>query len=274
MTFLNNISNSRSDVIDQCLLKYHLKYNLRIPGFGNKNQDALNFGSYVHKIFEIGYREKDSKSLMRIAEQERSTYKVPFCENDRLQKCVENFIIWNSKLGETVSTEQMFKIRLDEKADIDFIGIIDRVIKGTEGGYLVIDYKTSKREKKKKDLMDDPQLMGYAWIMNQVHGTPFDKIWCAHYYPVSGNFVSVRFSKFQIDRWKKKQIDKVWRVRKKTSNEFYPQENMFCNWCEFKPACSRFNDEKAIACRMEEQFVLRDKLKAERNLEEAKKPKS
>tara|TARA_R110002126_G_scaffold84465_21_gene205281 strand:- start:2068 stop:2892 length:825 start_codon:yes stop_codon:yes gene_type:complete len=270
MTFINNISNSRSDTIDQCLHKYNLKYNLRIPGFGNKNEDALNFGSYVHKIFEIGYKEKDSKSLMKIAEQERSTYKVPFHENDRLQRCVENFILWNNKLGETVSTEQLFKLPLDSKADIDFIGIIDRVVKGTEGGYLVIDYKTSKREKKKKDLMDDPQLMGYAWLIHETYGTPYEKIWCAHYYPVTGNFPNVRFSKFQIERWKKKQIEKVWRVRKKKGTDFHAQENIFCDWCEYKPACPRFNSEAVVHCRLEEQKVLAKKLREERKLEEAK----
>lgn len=270
MTFINNISNSRSDTIDQCLLKYHLKYNLRIPGFGSKNEDALNFGSYVHKIFEVGYKEKDSKSLMKIAEQERSTYKVPFHENDRLKKCIENFIPWNMKLGETVSTEQTFRLPMDAKADIEFIGIIDRVVKGTEGGYLVIDYKTSKREKKKKDLMDDPQLMGYAWIIHEVHGTPYEKIWCGHYYPVSGNFPTVRFSKFQIESWKKKQIEKVWRIRKKKANEFYPQENMFCNWCEYQPACTRFNSEEQVACRIEEQKVLAKKIKEDRLKEQLK----
>tara|TARA_R110002096_G_scaffold207551_5_gene393979 strand:+ start:129 stop:953 length:825 start_codon:yes stop_codon:yes gene_type:complete len=274
MTFINNISNSRSDVIDQCLHKYNLKYNLRIPGFGNLNQDALNFGSFVHKILEIGYKEKDSKSLLKIAEQERSTYKVAFHENDRLKRCIENFISWNNKIGETVSTEQMFKLKLDKKGDIDFIGIIDRVVKGTEGGYLVIDYKTSKREKKKKDLMDDPQLMGYAWLIHETHGTPYNKIACAHFYPVTGNFPTVRFSKFQIDRWQKKQIDKVWRVRKKTSKDFYAQENMFCNWCEFKPACPRFESEEVVACRIEEQKVLAKQIREDRKLAKAEaKPK-
>lgn len=261
--FINSISASKSDIISQCLWKYKLKYILKLPGFGSKNEDALNFGSFVHKVFELGYKENDFKSLMRIAEQERSTYKVPFHENDRLKKCIENFLLWNQNLGETLATEKMYEIPLDEKNDIKFIGIIDRIIKGSDGGYLVIDYKTSKREKRKKDLMDNSQLIGYAWAVHTIHGVPYEKIWCAHYYPVTGNFVPVRFSRFQAENWKKKQIDKVWRIRKRKTEEFYAQENVFCDWCEFKDACPRFHCEKTVARRIDEQKELKKRLREE-----------
>ena len=262
--FINNISASRSDIIDQCLWKYKLRYIERLPGFGAKNEDALNFGSFIHKIFEIGYREKDMKSLLKIAEQERPTYKVPFHENDRMKSCLENFILWNQKMGETVSTEEMMSVPLDEKNDIAFIGIIDRVIKGSDGGYLVIDYKTSKREKKKRTLMDDNQLKGYAYAIHMTYGVPYEKIFCSHYYPVTGNFVTVKFSRFQIDRWKKQQIEKVWRIRKKKKDEFWAQENIFCDWCEYKEACPRFHSETDVCKRIDEQKELKKKIAAEK----------
>lgn len=262
--FINSISASKSDVIDQCLHKYKLKYILRLPGFGSKNEDALNFGSFVHKIFEVGYREDNLKSLMKIAESERATYKVPFHENDRLKKCLENFLVWNNGLGETVATEKMYELPLDEGNDIKFIGIIDRVIKGSDGGYLVIDYKTSKREKKKKDLMDNSQLLGYAWAIHKTYGVPFNKIWCAHYYPVSGNFVPVRFSAYQVSRWVKRQIEKVWRIRKKREDEFWAQENIFCPWCEFQQACPKFHDQDTVNCRIDDQKELKKRLDEEK----------
>jgi RecB family exonuclease len=257
--FINSISASKSDIIDQCLWKYRLKYILKLPGFGSKNEDALNFGSFIHKIFELGYKEKDMKSLLKIAEQERSTYKVPFHENDRMKSCLENFIVWNNGLGETMSTEQTVNVPLDEKHDINFIGVIDRVIKGKDGGYLVVDYKTSKREKKKKTLMDDNQLKGYAWAIHMLYDVPYDKIYCAHYYPVTGNFVAVKFTKFQIERWKKMQTEKVWRIRKKKKDEFWAQENIFCDWCEYKDACPKFNSEETVCKRIDEQKELKKK---------------
>tara|TARA_R110000782_G_scaffold184388_2_gene274673 strand:+ start:34489 stop:35361 length:873 start_codon:yes stop_codon:yes gene_type:complete len=262
--FINSISASKSDVIDQCLWKYYLRYVLRYPGFGSKNEDALNFGSFIHKVFEEGYKLKDFKSLLKVAEAERPTYRVPFRENDRMKACLENFLSWNQKLGETVATEGAYKIPLDVERDIEFIGIIDRVIKGTDGSYLVIDYKTSKREKKKKDLLNDKQLMGYAFAIHRTYNIPYDKIYCSHYYPLSNNFVSVRFSKFQIFQWEKKEIDKVWKIRKKKKDEFYSQRNVFCDWCEYQPACDKFNCSSEVALRMDEQKKLKVIKDAER----------
>lgn len=258
--FINNISNSRSDIIDQCLLKYKYRYVDRFPGFGSPNEDALNFGSFIHKVFEIGYKERDMKSLLKIAEQERPTYKVPFSSNERMKSCLENFLLWNHQLGETVAAEQTINVPLDKKHDIAFIGIIDRVVKGRDGGYLVIDYKTSKREKKKKTLMDDNQLKGYAFAIHETYEVPYDNIYCSHYYPVTGNFVTVKFSEWQIDRWKKKQIEKVWMIRKKKKDEFWSQQNMFCDWCEFKPACDKFNSASEVCTRLEEQQELKKRL--------------
>ena len=255
--FINSISASKSDIIDQCLWKYKLKYILKLPGFGSKNEDALNFGSFIHKVFELGYKEKDIKSLLKIAESEKSTYKVHYNDNERTKSCLENFLMWNQKIGDTVSTEQVFNLPLDKERDINFIGIVDRIVKGTKGGFLVIDYKTSKREKKKKTLMDDNQLKGYAWAVHEAYDVPYSDIYCAHYYPVTGNFVSVKFSKFQVERWKKQQIEKVWRIRKKKKEEFWAQENVFCDWCEFQEACPRFHAESVVNTRLDEQKKLK-----------------
>jgi ATP-dependent exoDNAse (exonuclease V) beta subunit len=164
----------------------------------------LNFGSFIHKVFEIGVKEKDFKSLLKIAESERKTYHIPFGMNNRINSCIENFVQWNSKIGETVSTEWPFEIWLDEANDIKFIGVIDRIIEGSAGGYLVVDYKSSKKEKKIKDLLNDKQLMGYAYAIHETYKVDYAKITCAHYYPESGNLVPVRFSKIQIMNWKKK----------------------------------------------------------------------
>lgn len=250
--FINQISASKSDIIDQCLWKYYLKYVEKLEGLESKNEEALNFGSFIHKIFEVGLNEKDTKSLAKIAESIRGTYKIPFQMNDRITKCIENFLVWNSKLGETVSTEKLYKLPLDEKNDIHFVGVIDRVIRGTDGSYLVIDYKTSKKQKSKKELLQDKQLMGYAYTMHCVYGVEFSKIYCAHYYPLTNTFIPVRFSKFQIMDWKRKEIDKVWRIRKKKKGEFPAMQNIFCDWCEFKDFCPRFQSEDVVCTRVQE----------------------
>ena len=175
---------------------------------------------------------------------------------------------WNAKLGETISTEGLVEVFLDEKNDIKFIGVIDRVVRGKDGGYLVIDYKSSKREKKTKDLLDDKQLMGYAFAISQKYKVDISKVWCAHFYPVTGNFYPVQFSRMQIAMWKKKEMDKVWRIRKKKKDEFPAQSNIFCDWCEMKDVCERHTPKELVCQRLEEQIVLRDKLKEEKKLAE------
>ncbi len=270
--FLNQTSTSRSDIIDQCLWKYNCKYILHLPGFGSKNEESLNFGSFLHKVFELGYKEHDLKSLLKIAEENKRTYHIPFSLNEKTKIAVENFLLWNQKLGETISTERAFSVPLDAENDIAFIGVIDRVVKGKEGGYLVIDYKSSKREKKTKDLLSDKQMMGYAYAVHTEYGVDYKDIWCAHFYPLTGNFYPVRFSRFQIDNWRKKELDKVWRIRKKKKDEFPPMTNIFCDYCEFKPVCEKFNSKEQVCQRLVEQIELRDKLREERNKAIENKP--
>jgi ATP-dependent exoDNAse (exonuclease V) beta subunit len=94
---------------------------------------------------------------------------------------------FNAGLGDTVATELVFEV--DVKDDITLNGVIDRVIKGTDGGYLVIDYKTSKREKNKTELYQDSQLKGYVYAISQLYKVPVQDIVAAHYYPLTNNFV-------------------------------------------------------------------------------------
>jgi len=261
--FINTISSSKSDIIEECLLKYKRKYIERLPGYEKKNQETLNFGSFIHKIFELGYRTNSTKDLLKLAESEKSTYKIKASYADKIKICIENFIKFNSQLSETISTELSYEVDLDEKYEIKATGIIDRIVKGSNGGILIIDYKTSKREKKRHDLQTDKQLMGYAYAVHKIYGIPFNKIHCAHFYPITGNFASVQFNKIQIWNWKKGEIEKVWRVRKKKSEEFPPMRNMFCDYCEFQKLCPVFEDEKTVTCRLEEQKALKKRLDEE-----------
>lgn len=238
--FINKISSSKSDTINQCLLKYKYRYILKIRDLPSKNEDSLQFGSFVHKVFELGYKNNDIKELHRISEEVRGNYKIDKNIEDKLKICIENFLRFNSQLGETVATELAFDIPIAE--GIEYTGIIDRVIRGKDGGYLVVDYKTSKSEKSRKMLLDDNQMKAYAFAISHLYEVPLSKVYCGHYYPLTNNFVTVQFPKILIDEWKRKEIDKVWRIRKKKQDEFPPQKNMFCDWCEYKPMCPAHND--------------------------------
>ena len=238
--FINTISESKAKTFRECQLKYRYKYVDRFKEEA-KNKDALHFGSYIHKIFEDGYKATDTATLTTIAENLKKDYSFSKSYNPKIKICIENFLRFNASLAETVSTEFVYEVVYDEKYDIKLNGIIDRVIKGREGGYLVIDYKTSKRELSELDLYQDKQMQGYAYAVHKKMNVPLSEIVVAHYYPITNNFVTVKYSPAQIKNYLKDKVEAVWKIRKMKKEEFKAMQNQFCNWCGYKPLCPEFN---------------------------------
>ena len=212
----------------------------------SKNKDALNFGSYIHKIFELGYEKTNINDLFTIAEQCEKDYKITKEKGKKTETCLRNFLRFNASLTETVGTELIYEIKYDEKSDISLNGIIDRVVKSPQGEYLVIDYKTSKRELKKHELYQNHQMQGYAYAIHKLFKVPFDKITVAHYYPVSGNLVSLKYSFAQISAYLRNKMETVWKIRKKKKEEFPPSKNEFCNWCGYSSLCPEYSTPQKI----------------------------
>jgi RecB family exonuclease len=154
---------------------------------------------------------------------------------------LENFLRFNASLSETVSTEMVYEIVHDADKDIKLNGIIDRVIKGKDGGYLIIDYKTSKRELSELDMYQDRQMMGYAYAIHKKLGVSLDNIVVAHYYPLTNNFVTCKYSPNQIKQYIREKVDQIWKIRKMKKPDFKAMQNQFCNWCGYKDLCPEFN---------------------------------
>ena len=173
--YIKTISESKFQTYKQCQLKYRYRYVDRLPEPAESNTDALHFGSYIHKILEDGVNAKTQAEMLLIAEEVRGSYKVSKKYTGKDLKCIDNFLEFNPKLEETVATELVFEVPV--KDDILLNGVIDRVIKGKDGGYLVIDYKTSKREKSKVELYQDTQLKGYVYAISKLYGIPFSQIY-------------------------------------------------------------------------------------------------
>ena len=131
-------------------------------------------------------------------------------------------------------------------------GVNDRVIEGKDGGYLIIDYKTSKREKSKVELYQDSQLKGYVYAISKLYDTPISNVVAAHYYPLTNNFVFVQYSVPQINSHLRKVVDQIWTIRKKKKDELRATRNEFCNWCAYKTACPEFNDPMQCTKKIEE----------------------
>jgi ATP-dependent helicase/DNAse subunit B len=239
-------------------LKYRYRYVERLPEPAESNTEALHFGSYVHKILEEGVNATTQDELVRIAEEVKGSYKISKKYTGKDLKCIDNFLEFNSKLGESVATELVFEVPV--KDDITLNGVIDRIIKGDDGGYLVIDYKTSKREKSKVELYQDSQLKGYVYAISKLYNVPFSQIVAAHYYPLTNNFVHIQYSAPQINAHLRSIVDEVWKIRKKKKEELRPSKNEFCNWCVWKKKhCPEFSDGITVQKAVEESKLQKKK---------------
>ncbi len=225
-------------------MKYRYKYVDYLPEPDEANTDALHFGSYIHKIFEDGVNIQSEKELVKLSEELRGEYKVSTDYTGKDLICIKNFLEFNKKLGETVATELSFEVELGK--DIKLNGIIDRIIKGKNNTYLIIDYKTSKKEKSKIELYQDTQLKGYTYAVHKMFNVPIKNITVAHYYPLTDNLVNVSYTSNQINSYVKSIIDEVWRIRKAKKESLVATRNEFCNWCPYKSLCPEFNDPLVI----------------------------
>lgn len=247
--FIGEISHSKRDTYKQCGWKFLLKYYERIPESGN-NADAMQFGSYIHKIFELGVSAKTYDELVKIAEEQRPNYTFNDSYNKKVFICLKNFLRFNATLEETVGTEADFRVPLMEGTEQRVV--IDRIIKSKKGNYLIIDYKTSSDEKTKLDLFNNDQLKAYTYAASKHYNIPIQKITAAHYYPLTNNFVHVSYLPGQIHKYLNEVQRDVWDIRKKKKDDFSPRKNEFCNWCGYKDKCPEYHSAEDVKCRIEE----------------------
>jgi hypothetical protein len=45
----------------------------------------------------------------------------------------------------------------------------------------------------------------------------------------------------------KKLTQKIWEIRKKKKDDFFPQVNQFCDWCGYKDMCPKQNPTTHLA---------------------------
>jgi DNA helicase-2/ATP-dependent DNA helicase PcrA len=244
--FIKTISESKANTFSECNLKYKFKYVDHYQE-KSKNQDALDFGSYIHKIFELGYEKTSLEDLFTIAQEAKKDYKISEEKDQKTETCLRNFLRFNSSLTETVGTELVYEVKQDDKNDISLNGIIDRIVKSPQGEYLVIDYKTSKKELKKHELYQNHQMQGYAYAVHKLFKVPIDKITVAHFYPITGNIVSVKYSWPQISTYLRHKIETVWKIRKKKKDEFPACKNQYCWWCGYSNLCPEFSSPEKIS---------------------------
>jgi RecB family exonuclease len=247
--FINRLSPSKLKVYSDCKLKYKLRYiDYLDEDFNpNTNTDALQYGSYIHKVFEDGNDATTIEELQTLAADLRENYQFGPEKDKNTQKSLENFLALQEKLRskcEEVSTEMNFAV--DVGNDITLNGIIDRIVKNENGDYLVIDYKTSKQAISKMDMFKDPQMIIYAFAIHKMFDVPYSKIKVAHYYPHLDKLVDMSYTSGHINVHIKKALKKVWDIRKRKKDDFFAEPNRFCRWCGYYDICPKGNGSEQL----------------------------
>lgn len=262
--YLGRISHSKRDCYRECGWKYLMRYDEKLDG--DKTQDHLQFGSYIHKIFEVGVSATTFDELDKIGASLRENYEFSEEYARKTKTCIRNFLRLNSSLQHTISTEFQFEVDLGN--DLIFNGVIDRIMKSPDNKFLVIDYKTGKTEKNKTDLFNDLQMQGYAFAIHKLYNVPYSDITVAHYYPLTDKLVSIRYLPWQIANFEKSLMRDCWDIRKAKKTELKPRQNKFCNWCDYQKVCPIFTSIEVVKQRIEEARMLKKSNAAEEREEE------
>ena len=248
--FCNNISNSKRETFRQCRLKYRYNYVDRFEETDKGNADALHFGSFIHEIFEHNTHATTLEQLLEYGKSIRDKYEFGPAKEKLIEKCCRNFLRFNASLPKESIQEHHFSENLG--SDIKHEGYIDRIVKAPTGDVLVIDYKTSKREKKPFELVGDPQGKSYVYAAHKLTGVPIRKITFIHYYPVTNNVVHARYTEQAIAAHVKNVVEDVWKIRKAKKDDLTPTENEWCRWCGYRSICPLFNEIADVQKRLDE----------------------
>lgn len=115
-------------------------------------------------------------------------------------------------------------------------GVIDRVVRGSDGAIEIHDYKTGRYVPPQKDLNNDRQLALYQLGLLERYGEeqPYRLVW--HYLQRREQRTSTRTSE-QLKTLRSETRGLIDRIEAAT--EFPVRRNKLCDWCEYNERCFR-----------------------------------
>ena len=81
--FCDKLSNSKDAQFNRCKLEYRYKYVDRYEPFLTRNKGAMHFGSFIHRVLELGVKETTIEGLQKIADADE---KLKALEDFRLER--------------------------------------------------------------------------------------------------------------------------------------------------------------------------------------------
>ncbi|MHA2043233.1 MAG: RecB family exonuclease [Candidatus Thorarchaeota archaeon] len=256
---ITRISVSRKQVWDECEYKYKLKYHLKEPS-PEEEPFYFIFGKIVHKIAEEYVNARGELTLNEVTESVM-TGKIPLESYKEevvfapkklppeykkrfpgMLKSIENL---TKQIGFEGETEVKFEYDLLPPENKCVTGVIDRIVV-RDGIYHIIDYKTSKKGKYRKNrqtITEDLQLRCYSRVIQTQYDVPAEKIKAALHYLEGGDLIGAQYSDRSLEAAEKDMLKAYRDIEEKEADAAWGRTGWHCNRCEYRSMCPHFRNK-------------------------------
>jgi RecB family exonuclease len=249
---IEHLSVSRTQLWQECQLKYKFKYHLGLKS-NFPEQPWFEYGKIIHKSAELFVEAKGETPIREFTEQILNG-KIAL-EDGSEPKKIHLDSSYALRLGghlraiETITKHRLnyggfiewdFLFDLDQPNKKILKGFIDRLIPKKDGTYLVLDYKTTRKGPFRKDensIKDDLQLQAYSMVVSETLNVQPQNILLALYYLDDQKLVQVRHNKETLDNCKIKLKTIYDKIADTEPERAVPTVGWGCNRCEYRDIC-------------------------------------
>lgn len=247
---IEHLSVSRRGVYFECNAKYKYQYHLRLPrDEGIDEPFYFVYGTMVHKIAQEYVLRKGKTSLNKIATEILSgkleieegviAPKLPTEYKTKLPEHLRSIQKLHDKIGLDGLVEYEFLYDLDPPNHKFIKGFMDRIVI-RDGKYFVIDYKTTKRgrfRRNKATIIKDVQLKTYAAVVRKEFNVKAEDIRVALYYLEGGDLFPATFTEKALDDMEEELLKTYNEILSHDPDNIVPNVGNHCKRCDYRKSC-------------------------------------
>ncbi len=249
---MTEYSHSRLSSYENCPRKFKYRYVDQIK-VDTEGVEAF-MGKRVHEILERLYhhvaRNGRPPSLAQVLERYRKDWSQSWHEKvqivrkenppeyylERGARGLENYYrAWYPfTSGETVALEERLRLKLDGDGRYKMLGIVDRIVRRSDGVFEIHDYKTSASLPQQRQIDQDRQLALYQIGLEQTY-PDVQQVELVWHYLIFNKTLRSRRSPETLESLRKATIQLIEAIE--AEREFPARPGPLCRWCDYAGIC-------------------------------------